>query len=297
MTCFGPGPAYTASDKACRFVVLPAPFDATASYGTGARLGPARVLEASQQMELFDEELCAEPWKAGICTEPPLNLPVIPEASVEIIRKATGRVFSEQKIPVLIGGDHSVSIGALHAAAEHFGPIDILQMDAHSDLRDTYQGTRFSHACVMRRAWQLGNVIQAGIRSMSRKEWEFLDACGRYPVFSRDMLADMERCTDKIAGMLTGRPLYITIDVDCMDPSVMPATGTPEPGGISWTQLLQVLRVVTGKADVIGFDVVELAPIPGIHYPEFTVARLIYRLMGYIACQPRSSGMAGLASK
>ncbi len=266
-----------------RFLIIPAPFDVTASYGTGARFGPARIIEASQQLELFDEELLCEPWKAAIHTQEPLDLPVVVEKAQEVISSAVRMCLEEEKLPILLGGDHSVSIGAIRAAHNHYGQIDILQLDAHADLRDEYQGTCYSHACVMRRIWGLGNVIQAGIRSLSSREWEFLKDQGRTPVFAKDILAETDNALEKICRCLSGRPLYITVDVDCMDPSVMPATGTPEPGGLQWQHILRLLGSVIHQADVIGLDVVELAPVPGLHYPEYTVARLIYKIIGYIA--------------
>lgn len=276
------GASHASSRKDSRFIVLPAPYDATASYGTGSRYGPSRILEASWQLELFDEELLIEPWKAGIFTEEPLELPLSPEGAAEIIEEAVLRIFRQEKIPVLLGGDHSVTIGSIRASSRYFGKIDILQLDAHADLRDEYQGTGYSHACVMRRVWDLGNVVQAGIRSLSKGEWEFLKSHDSRPVFAGDMTENFDDALEKILSGLSGRPLYITVDLDCLDPSVMPATGTPEPGGLAWLQLLKILRSVAAQSEVTGFDIVELAPIPGLHYPEYTAARLIYRMMGYI---------------
>ncbi len=275
------GANHASSRQKCRFIIIPAPFDSTASYGTGARLGPSRILEASGQLELFDEELLAEPWKAGIFTEEALELPVIPEKAEPVIHHAVAEVLSQNKVPVLLGGDHSVSIGAVRAAAEHFGPLDILHLDAHADLRDEYQGSSYSHACVMRRALEHGNLIQAGIRSLSRKEWQFMESHQLRPIFASRIRQDYQRALDDILSLLTGRPLYITIDVDCLDPSIMPATGTPEPGGLFWYEMTGILRAVMGRSELAGFDVVELAPVPGLHHGEFTAARLVYRMIGY----------------
>ncbi len=280
------GPSHSSPRHESRFIVVPAPFDATASYGAGARLGPSRIIEASCQLELFDEELLQEPWKAGIFTDMALDMPVIPEKAVEMVHDAVEAVLSSGKVPVLLGGDHSVSIGAIRAVSEHLGPLDILQLDAHTDLRDKYQGSPYSHACVMQRVWDLGNPIQVGIRSLSRREWEFLNSKGKRPVFARDIKEDFPRALERILDALTGRPLYITIDVDCLDPSVMPATGTPEPGGLSWRELTGILKEVIGRSGLAGLDVVELAPVPGLHHCEFTAARLIYRVIGYASCVP-----------
>ncbi len=277
------GSPHSVTLEESRFLMIPAPFDATASYGTGARFGPERIIEASKQLELFDEELLIEPWKAGICTASRVDLPVVAEKAVDMIASAAGSAFHSGKIPVLLGGDHSVTIGAIKAAHECFGPLDILQFDAHADLREEYQGTRYSHACVMRRVWGLGNVIQVGIRSFSKKEWEFIKAQDKIPLLAKDVIADIDKATDATLSRLSGRPLYITIDVDCLDPSMMPATGTPEPGGLLWHHLLTVLSAVVERSQVIGFDVVELAPVPGLHYPEYTIARLVYRLVGLVS--------------
>ena len=275
------GAKYASSRQESRFVLLPAPFDSTASYGTGARFGPVRIIEASSQLELFDEELLTEPWKGGIFTEEPLDLPVLPEKAAGVIQQAVANVLEQGKVPILLGGDHSVSIGAIRAVSEHLGPVDILQLDAHADLRDQYQGSRFSHACVMRRAWECGNIIQVGLRSLSGGEWEFLKDQGRRPVFARQIRENFREALVRVLDSLTGRPLYITIDVDCLDPSVMPATGTPEPGGLSWYELTGILRAVVERSGLAGFDLVELAPVAGLHHAEFTAARLVYRLIGY----------------
>ena len=276
------GPSHAFGWDESRFVVVPAPFDATASYGAGARFGPERILEASEQLELFDEELLTEPWKAGIFTEEPLDLPVVPEKVQDVIRGAVGKVLSLEKTPILLGGDHSVTIGAVQAVHNRFGSIDIIYLDAHADLRDEYQGTGLSHACVTRRIWKFGKVIQAGIRSLSREEWQFLEGEGRRPVFAREIVDDLDEAIERILAMLSGRPVYVTIDLDCLDPSVMPATGTPEPGGLEWHQLTRILRAVAGNAEIVGFDVVELAPVPGLHHPDFTAARLVYKMIGYM---------------
>ncbi len=233
-------------------------------------------------MELYDEELKREVYRCGIHTTEPLSPLVDPEAMVQKVEKAASEIVSEQRLPVIIGGDHSVSIGAIRAVANQYGPLDIVQFDAHTDLRDSYQGTRFSHACVMRRVWELGQILQVGIRSTSGEEAKFLGQRGKEPIWAKDILIDLDSCIKKLVGFLSGRPIYITIDLDCLDPGIMPSVGTPEPGGLQWHHLMALLSAITKTGQVKGFDVVELSPIPGLHAPDFLAARLIYRLIGYV---------------
>jgi len=273
--------ARTCLEKA-RFVVLPIPYDITASWGQGARLGPHRILEASQELELFDEELLIEPYRFGIHTFKSPTLSIPPEKARDEIKEFVRGALELGKIPVAFGGDHSVTIGIMEAVKDFFQDFSILQLDAHTDLRESYQGTRLSHACVMRRIWEKERVIQAGIRSLSRKEWEFLKGEGTSPIWARELKEDLDRALGLIISRIKTKRLYITIDVDCLDPSVMPATGTPEPGGLSWFELIKLLKGLTKEFEIIGFDIVELSPIPGITHPDFLVARLAYKLIGYI---------------
>ncbi len=268
-----------------RFVVLPLPYDGATSWMAGARLGPRAIIEASAQMELWDEETGMEGFRQGIHTLPIVEMPLEPQKVQETIRVSARRIFDMGKVLIGIGGDHSVSIGTILEAFERYGPLDILQLDAHTDLRQSYQGSTLSHACTMRRIWHCGNIVQAGIRSMSRKEHEFLRQQGAAsPIFASLFHRDEDEAISRVLGRLSGRPLYITIDVDCLDPSEMPATGTPEPGGLSWHTLTRLLRKVIERGTVVGFDLVELSPIPGLHFPQFTAARLIYKIINYMAC-------------
>ncbi len=283
MGCQFLGQDFATSFEDAGFVICPFPYDSTASYGSGARNGPARILEASTQLELFDEELEISPYKAGIHTLPMPEVPVEPEKAKRMTRELAHKVLKNGKFPIFIGGDHSVSIGVIEAVSHHFhNEITVLQLDAHTDMRDEYQGTPFSHACVARRASELCPVVQAGIRSSSEDEWKLLKKLGRLPITASFIRADIESATSQILTRIKTPKVYITIDVDCLDPSVMPATGTPEPGGIDWFDLLFILKKVAENFRVIGFDVVELAPVPGIHHPEFTCARLIYKMIGYL---------------
>lgn len=269
-----------------RFVVVPLPYDGGTSWMPGARHAPAAIIEASGQMELFDEETGCEGFRMGIHTLPLKEMPLEPEAALSRARAMIRPLLAEAKMPLAIGGDHSVAVGPILEAFQRFGPLDILQLDAHTDLRESYQGSRYSHACAMRRIWHCGNVIQAGIRSMSREEKEFLEGQGApMPIFASRFHQDEDSAMKEVLARLTGRPLYITIDVDCLDPAEMPATGTPEPGGLSWGQVTRLLKAVIQKVRPVAADLVELSPLPGLHFPQYTAARLIYKIINYMAAE------------
>ncbi len=274
-------PPYSNRDRA-KVVMVPVPFDATTCYKAGARHGPMHILAASPHMEFYEEEVGTEVYRCGIHTIAPLEPRISPEAMAGDVEREVLQILREQKLPVVLGGEHSVSIGAIKAAASSKGPLDIIQFDAHTDLRDEYQGSPYSHACVMRRVWDLGDVIQIGIRSISREEVDFLDRKGKKPIWARDILKDPNGTKERILSRLNGRPVYITIDLDCLDPGIMPSVGTPEPGGLLWHHLTGLLKAITACGNVIGFDVVELSPIPGLHAPDYLAARLVYKLLGYI---------------
>jgi agmatinase len=196
------------------------------------------------------------------------------------VERAVGEVMEADKLPVLLGGEHSVTIGALQAAKRRYPNFSVLQFDAHADLRDSYQGTRYSHACVGRRACELAGLTQVGIRSMCAEEAEFRKSSSVKTFFAAD-LANNDIPAGKIFSGLEEN-LYITIDLDVFDPSIMPATGTPEPGGLSWYTVLAILREACRKHKIIGFDVVELCPMPYNVAPDFLASKLIYRMLGYI---------------
>jgi agmatinase len=281
----GIDPEYEAIDQAA-FVVVPVPYDLTTTYQGGARKGPAAILEASCNMELYDEELDAETYKAGIHTVPPLEAVAAgPEAMLDRVEEAIDGVFDQGKIPVMLGGEHSITLGAVRAAVKRYPKLSVLHLDAHADMRASYQGTPYSHACIGRRMLELCPVVQAGIRSMSVEEAAFLRK-GTVPVFSAAAIRKDRTWVSKALRSLS-KDVYISVDLDALDPSVMPATGTPEPGGMLWHDVLDVLREVCRKKHVIGFDIVELAPIPGMVAPDFLAARLAYRMMGYLSKKSR----------
>lgn len=196
------------------------------------------------------------------------------------VEKAVGEVIAAGKLPIVLGGEHTVTIGALRAVARKHENISILQLDAHADLRDSYQGSRFSHACVGRRVAEMGDLVQVGVRSLSAKEAGFRTESRIANISAADALSEPLRTGEIISSL--GKKLYITIDLDVFDPAIMPATGTPEPGGLGWYDVMTILREACGGREIVGFDVVELCPMPGNVAPDFLAAKLVYRLLGYI---------------
>lgn len=276
---------YEKLEKAA-FVVVPVPYDLTTTYQGGTRKGPSAILEASCNMELYDEELDAEVYKAGIHTMEPLEAVASgPEGMLGRIEAAVAGVFELGKIPVMLGGEHSITLGAVRAARKRYPKLSILHLDAHADMRASYQGTPYSHACIGRRMKELCPVVQAGIRSMSVEEAAYLRKSD-VPVFSAAGIRRDGAWVGKLLRHLS-KDVYVTVDLDAFDPSVMPATGTPEPGGMLWHDVLDVIREVCRKRRVVGFDIVELAPIPGMVAPDFLAARLTYRMMGYLSKKSR----------
>ncbi|HVO66718.1 MAG TPA: agmatinase [Syntrophales bacterium] len=276
----GVDPAYPTFEEAS-FVVVPIPYDLTSTYQSGSRRGPHAILDASGNMELYDEELCKETYLAGIYTLPPIESDARgPTEMVNIIQHAISDILEHNKIPVILGGEHSISFGVVKAMKEKYPGISVLQLDAHADLRNYYQCSPYGHASVGRRISELCRLVQVGIRSMSAEEADFVKT-GVVRQFSADFILEEQSGWQKVCEYLSG-DVYITIDIDILDPSIMPATGTPEPGGIYWKDLLRIIRGVSRRCRVRGFDVVELSPIPGMVAPDFLAAKLVYRIMGYL---------------
>ncbi len=265
-----------------RFVVVPVPYDLTSTYQAGSRKGPAAILDASANMELYDEELGVETYRVGgIYTMAPLDIDARgPEIMVQTVHRAVAPIASSGKIPVVLGGEHSVTIGAVQAVKDSCPSLSVLQFDAHADLRDSYQGSAYSHASVGRRIHELCPLVQVGVRSMSVEEAQFIRE-EKVCTFPPDFVKNDPDLIKKICGNLS-KDIYVTLDIDVLDPSVMPATGTPEPGGILWDDLIRLIRGISEHCKIRGFDIVELCPIPGMIAPDFTAAKLAYRIMGYI---------------
>lgn len=285
---FGGLPDELLKKKNKRFTVLPVPYDLTASYISGMRNGPRAIIEASTHMELYDDELGCEPCEAGIETLPFLEATALgPEEMIKRVRSASDAMARSNKVPVMLGGEHSVTLGMVQALLKKHPKMSVLQLDAHADMRDEYQDSPFNHACVARRISELCPIVQAGIRSLSIEEAAFLNrekakgkrAKSRITTFSA--AETIKGVADDINAALTG-DVFITVDLDVFDPAIMPATGTPEPGGLFWYDALGLLKKVISKKRIIGFDVVELCPLPGNIAPDFLAAKLVYKMMGYI---------------
>jgi agmatinase len=261
-------------------VVLPVPLDRTTSYAAGTRNGPHEILTASAHLELWDEELNVDVHPVGIYTLPEMEFPFESlEAVMAEIRRVTSAIVEGDKFPVILGGEHSITGPVVGAMAERHPGLSVLQIDAHADLRDTYMGSPFNHACAMRRALEFARCTQVGIRSLSPEEARVIHTLPTEIFYDVSMRRDedwIERVVDSL-----GETVYITIDCDGMDPAIMPAVGTPEPGGLSWYELLAVLRRVIESRRVVGCDLVELCPIPGLVAPNFLCARLIYKILTY----------------
>jgi agmatinase len=263
-----------------RVVILPIPYEQTTTYGIGTRDGPRALLEASRHMEVYDEELDYEVYRVGIHTLPELEPEASgPAAMLERITGVTRELLQAGKFVVGLGGEHTISFGLVRAFAERFPGLSVLQFDAHADLRDTYHGTPFNHASVMRRISELVPAVQVGIRSMSREEADWITQRGVRLFFAPEVLRAPDIDT-AISDALTDQ-VYITICLDGLDPSIMPAVGTPEPGGLGWYDILRIVRRVAETRHIVGFDVVELFPMAGNVAPDFLAAKLVYKVLGY----------------
>jgi agmatinase len=269
-------------------VIVPIPYERTSSYGFGSKLGPQAILDASRQVELFDSKLLSEPYAQcnGICTAQPMQFNDAESESncVERIRLTTKSWLDEGKFVVSLGGEHMTSLGCILAHHERIDDLTIIQLDAHSDLRDQYEGSPYNHACVMKRLLdQHVHFIQVGIRSQEKEEY-LLQKKHNLPVFYAHEINDKSFngqdswIQDVIA--VARKNVYITFDCDVFDPSILPATGTPEPGGLNWYQVTRFLEALIQWRNLVGIDFSELAPIEGLHHPQFTIAKLIQRIIG-----------------
>lgn len=265
-----------------RFVVLPVPYDSAASWQAGARKGPAAIISASQHMEWFDEELEEDCYKCGIATLDPIEPNIVgPEAMHHDLFKFAKRMVRDGKFLFGLGGDHSISSALVRAVMTKHRKLSVLQIDAHCDLRNSYQNSPYSHACVMRRILDLGaSAVSVGVRGLSREDHRFkkrnrLEAITAYDCHMDDDWVDR-------ALKALGETVYITVDIDAFDPAYAPGTGTPEPGGLDWYQVTGLLRLVAAEKNVVGADIVEVVPIPGQVVTEFLAARLAYKLMAYV---------------
>ena len=265
-------------------LILPVPYEATVSYGGGTRNGPRGIIHASRYVELYDHELDAEPYTIGVHTLPELHLTGAgPEAALGQLREAMDALTATGKFVILLGGEHSLTAPPVlaHAARRPKGKrLSVLQLDAHADLRPEYEGTAFSHASVMHRVHEAADIVSLGIRSLTAAERALMRQRKIPAIFGHEL--EETTTIDRVLGALGG-DVYITIDVDFFDPAIMPSTGTPEPGGGWWHPTVKLLERVFRERTVVGCDVVELAPLPGLAGPDFLAAKLVYKLIGFHA--------------
>lgn len=265
---------YSRIDDA-KVVLIPVPYDGTSTWQKGSDKGPEAFLEASENMELYDIETRSEVYKKGIYLAPPVSENSSPEKMVEAVYKTTKNYIAQEKFVTLFGGEHSISIGSIKAFSESFPDLTVVQIDAHADLRPEYEGSSCNHACAVHEASKKTNLVQVGIRSMDVSEVEHMDENQVY--FAHDLYEDWQ---DDAIGQMTPN-VFITIDLDAFDPSILPSTGTPEPGGLFWYETLEFLKMMFKKKNVVGFDIVELCPNKNERSSDFLAAKLYYKMLSY----------------
>ncbi|HEY7350941.1 MAG TPA: agmatinase [Ktedonobacterales bacterium] len=292
ITSFGDPPEPWGNAETAAAVIIPAPLEYTVCYGQGTQQGPAAIIAASTQMELYDEILDWIPMSVGIATHPALSYAGLSqEAALQVTEQAVAAVLTRGQLPVTLGGEHALTPACLRAVQQigDFAPLGLISFDAHADMRFSYEGTPLSHACAMRRALEIPGIsaLELGIRSISPEEVTDMRKL-RPPleIVWAHQFAEMQ-----LGALLDQLParVYVTVDLDVFDPSCMPAVGTPEPGGIGWYDFLRAFQRIAEQKQVVGLDVVELAPIAGLHHPDFFAAKLVYRMLGHIFFQRRQS--------
>jgi agmatinase len=260
-----------------KIVVIPVPYDGTSTWQKGADKGPEAFLEASENMELYDIETNSEVYKEGVYLADSVTEDSSPETMVEAVHQTTKKYINKNKFVTIIGGEHSVSIGTIRAFDECFNNLTVLQIDAHADLRKEYEGSTCNHACAMYEASLNTNLVQVGIRSMEKSEKNSMNLDKVF--FAHDMAVN-EDWMDDVLDQLTDN-VFITFDLDALDPSIMPSTGTPEPGGLFWYETLEFLKMVFEQKNVVGFDLVELCPNDIDKSSDFLTAKLYYKMLSY----------------
>ncbi len=274
---FGDLPEQFSTPESSKVVILPVPYGETSTWIKGAEKGPASILDASANMEVYDIETDSEAFLMGIHTAEAVTENSSPEEMAKAVRERVKHYLKKNKFVVTIGGEHSISIGAIHAHAANFDDLTILQIDAHADLRDEYLGSKYNHACVMARAKEVAPIVQIGIRSMSVEETVCVEA-GRI-FYAHEIFENKNWVYDMLSQL--SKNVYITFDLDALDPSIMPATGTPEPGGLLWYQTLDILQRIFDKSNVVGFDINELCPNSNHKASDFLAAKLIYKMLAF----------------
>ena len=276
-TNFGAVPPEYSGRDTSRIALLPVPYDGTSTWVKGADKGPEAILRASANLELYDIETDSQVYLNGIFTEEAVSTDRSPADMVDAVRQKVREHLADGRLAVVIGGEHSVSIGAVQAHAQRYPGMSVLQLDAHCDLRDEYEGSTYNHACVMARVRERCPIVQVGIRSMDISEKSALD---EDRVFFAEDIHDRSGWIDEVVARLTEQ-VYVTIDLDVFNQSIMPSTGTPEPGGLLWYDVLALMGKVCRRRTVVGFDVVEMCPVETNWAPEFLAAKLIYKILSY----------------
>ena len=267
------------SDKA-KVLILPVPYDGTTTYAPGTRQGPSAIIQASQHLELFDDETGYDVFRVGIATLEEVEVDVSsPQAMVAKVKSLGEKMLDGGFFPLMFGGEHLLSVGMIEAVASRTENLSILQLDAHTDLRETYQGAEHSNACVMRLASHYGALVPVGVRSLSDEEHRWIEEHSVQVFYARDIY-NRSNWQQKVVEQLLPH-VYITIDLDVFDPGIMPAVGTPEPGGLHWYEVLRLLRSVCQARKVVGADIMELCPQPGNIAPDFLTAKLAHKLLAY----------------
>ncbi|MEW5701326.1 MAG: agmatinase [Candidatus Zixiibacteriota bacterium] len=274
-------PPEDAAYDTARVVVIPVAYDGTTSYRAGTKYGPAAIIAASREVETYDPVTKRDIAEIGIATVDEIEAEAEgPGAMVDTVERVIAGHLAVGKYCVMLGGEHSITTGAVRAHTAKYPDLTVLQIDAHADMRDTYQGSKWSHACAMRRVRELCPAVSVGIRNVSADCHATIER-DHLPIFwSRDCVGKTDWYQAALKPL--SKHVYITIDLDGLDPSIMPAVGTPEPGGLLWQETLDFLRLVFAQKTVVGFDVVELSPIPGLHAPDFLAARLVAEMLRMI---------------
>lgn len=278
---FGAIPHELADYDKAKVAILPVPYDATTTYQPGTRNGPRALIEASRCLEFYDEETGRNFSDIGVCTLDEMEVVDDAEKMVNRVYEGVKVLLGDNKKVILIGGEHSISSGSVRAHIEKCPDLTVLHVDAHADMRDELAENRFNHGCVARRISEMCPLVSVGVRSIAEEEDEHIRGSnGRIKVFfAKDIHSSSAWMEDVVKSL--GKNVYITIDLDAFDISVMPSVGTPQPGGMQWYQMLELMKKVAAAKNVVGFDVTELMPIPGNHAPDVLAAKLVYKLIGY----------------
>lgn len=277
---FGGVDAETADFERARVLIWPVPFEKTVSYGGGTKDGPHAIIDASRNMELFDEEIGGETAQIGIHTLEAIDADREVNEMMQVLYDETHRLLKQKKFICMLGGEHSISSPVIKAHKEIYPKLSVLQIDAHADLRDEYDGTPYSHASIMRRVVEFAPAVQVGIRSLSADEARAIPSLPTKVFFAKDIVGRTDWIDDAVDGLT--EDVYLTIDVDGFDPSLIPTTGTPEPGGLGWYEVVWLIKKAAEKRRIVGMDVTELSTSPGNNAPSFLTAKLIYKTLGYI---------------